>query len=400
MQPIACKRCLYTTAHPFGLTLNEDGICSGCQTHAEKTNLDWGERRKILSQKIPSLLQKKKKRDYDCIVPVRGTPEYFKVLDILINELGLNPLVVTYNSQFNSEVGIRNLDLLRDVFDVDLFHYTTNPFTYKKLIRETLSSFRSIRWPFIAGETQFPVQVAIEKKIPLIVWPLHQPTEQTGVHSYCEEAEMTRRGRHQYDLMQREPADLVTVESLLSKNDIEDLEYPENALLSRVGIRGIYLSNYYPWDSRSYSEEMILKYGALCALNRRTFDTYDRIDDCTYMTVHDSLKQSNLGYSRVTDSLCREIRFGRISRGNAVSLEKYYQSQQIGPEIETFCHWLGITTVGFAWLRQQIGKQNSFQTTDLSLSSEESAFISSFKVNAPPVWETHCYITYGKGLSV
>jgi len=200
--------------------------------------------------------------------------------------------------------------------------------------------------------------------------------------------------------MRREPADLVTVESLLSKKDLEDLEYPQNSRLFRVGIRGIYLSNYYPWDSRSYSEEMVLRYGALCSLNRRTFDTYDRIDDCTYMTVHDSLKQSNLGYSRVTDSLCREIRFGRISRSNAVSLEKHYQSQQIEPEVEAFCDWLGITTVGFAWLRQQIGMANRFQTTESSLSSEESAFISSFKVNAPPVWETHSYITYGKGLSV
>ena len=25
-----CRRCLYTTRHPLGLTLDDDGICSGC----------------------------------------------------------------------------------------------------------------------------------------------------------------------------------------------------------------------------------------------------------------------------------------------------------------------------------------------------------------------------------
>ena len=31
-----CKRCLYSTDHPLGLTINNDGICSGCEIHEEK----------------------------------------------------------------------------------------------------------------------------------------------------------------------------------------------------------------------------------------------------------------------------------------------------------------------------------------------------------------------------
>lgn len=395
-----CKRCLYTARHPFGLCLDHDGVCMGCRTHEEKTKLDWAGRLLRLPRKVSAILGKQRERDYDCVVPIRGTPEYFYVLDVVKNRLGLNPLVVSYNSHFNSHAGIENLDLMRDTFDVDLLHYTSNPSVYKKLIRESLARMSSMRWPFLAGETQFPVQVAIEKRIPLVIWPLHQPTEQVGMHSYLEEPEMSRRGRHEFDLMGCEPHELVTVESLVRPSEIEDLEYPEDRMLSQSGVRGIYLSNFIPWDSRRYSEEMVERYGARCAPNRRTFDTYDRIDDCTYMTVHDMLKQTKVGYSRVTDSLCREIRFGRITRENALAIESHYQAEEPWEEIEQFCSWLGISTVGFKWLSKQTEASAMERPKVKTLTEEQQLFVDSFKRNAAPVWETKKYIVYGKGLEV
>ena len=41
---IFCKRCLYSSRHPLGITFNEDQICSGCQIHDEKNTVDWRER--------------------------------------------------------------------------------------------------------------------------------------------------------------------------------------------------------------------------------------------------------------------------------------------------------------------------------------------------------------------
>ena len=39
-----CKKCLYSEFHPLGITFNEQGLCSGCQVHEEKNNLDWKKR--------------------------------------------------------------------------------------------------------------------------------------------------------------------------------------------------------------------------------------------------------------------------------------------------------------------------------------------------------------------
>ncbi len=393
-----CRRCLYTTAHPFGLTLDAEGICSGCRTHEEKTRLDWAERRRLLGERLPALVGKRKGRDYDCVVPVRGTPEHFKVLEIVKHDLGLNPLVVAYNSQFNTRAGIENLDRVRETFDVDLLHYTSNPVVYKKLIRESLARHRSMRWPFLAGETQLPVRVAADKGIPLVIWPLHQPTEQAGTHSYTEEPEMTRRGRHCYDLFGCEPASLLSVESLVRPGDVEDLDYPTNAELRRHGIRGIYLANYFPWDSRRYSEEMMAKHGARGARNWRTFDSYDRIDDASYMSVHDLLKQQRLGYSRVTDNLCREIRFGRITRADARAIERFHQAEDPRAGVELFCVWLGLRPDGFDWLLRGLTVRAAPRRPELT--TTQQAFVDSFQTNAEPVAATERYITFGKGLAV
>ena len=300
-QPVVeCTQCLYNSNHPFGLRFDEEGVCTGCITHREKTTLDWQARFRELETFVQKIKKKNKNKYYDCVVPIRGTPEYFYVMDVVKNRLKMNPLVVNYNSQFNSEVGIMNLDRIREVFDVDILAYSTNEEIYKKLIRESLVRFSNMRWPYLAGETTFPVQVAVERNIPLVVWPYHQATEQVGMHSYTETPEMSRRYRAHFDLLGVEPEELTSSETLIKQKDIWDLKYPSDQDVMRTGLRGIYLANYLPWDSRKYSEKMIEKYHALSAKNSRTFDTYDRIDDCTYMTVHDILKYYLLGYSRVT----------------------------------------------------------------------------------------------------
>lgn len=185
----------------------------------------------------------------------------------------------------------------------------------------------------------------------------------------------------------------VSYEERLGQLDIEDIKYPENVNLDRLGVRGIYLSNYIPWDSRRFSEEMIAKFSALASKNKRTFDTYDRIDDVTYMTIHDVIKQAKLGYSRVTDNLCREIRFKRISKEDARSVESFYQAEYPRVEIEHFLRWLGMDYQGFQWYLDHLPFAVNEAPVDTSeLTSDQRAFIDSFEVNCVAVHENSEYI--------
>lgn len=335
-----CKRCLYDTSHPLGLVIGDDGICSGCRIHDEKNTLDWNDRFKLL-KKITEDYRCKDKRNYDCIVPVSGAMDSYFIVHVVKEKLGLNPLLVTYNKYWNTPLGIRNLANLRIKFNCDILTQNINPHSVKKIVKTTLRRFGSIYWHCIAGQTVFPVQVAVRKRIPLIIWGAHQGMEQVGMFSHEHEVEMTRRYRKDHDLMGYEADDLLTDFDVLSEKDIWQYRYPEDEELNSIGVRGIYLNNYVRWDPKAQHELMIKKYGYETAKFSRTFDCYDFVDCYNYMHLHDIIKFYKTGISKVTDHATREIRHGRLSRENALGLVAHYQ--KFDPSyIEMFCKWLGI----------------------------------------------------------
>ena len=168
-----CKRCLYSDKHPLGLTIDEEGICSGCRIHEEKNKLDWPYRFDLL-KKIIKPYRSKSRENYDCIVPVSAANDSYFIVNIVKNKLNLNPLLVTYNKYFNTPLGIKNLANLRIKFNCDILIQNVNPISVKKITRSTFRRFGSIYWTCLAGQTVFPVQTAINYKIPLIIWGAHQ----------------------------------------------------------------------------------------------------------------------------------------------------------------------------------------------------------------------------------
>ena len=103
-----CNRCLYPENHALNIVFDNEGVCSGCRVHEEKYQTNWSQKEKELG----ALLAQYRRRLgtlYDCVIPVTGTGDDFFVVDLVKNKYGLNPLLVTYNSHFNTKVGVRNL---------------------------------------------------------------------------------------------------------------------------------------------------------------------------------------------------------------------------------------------------------------------------------------------------
>lgn len=338
--PIFCKRCLYSTAHPLGLTLDDEGICSGCRVHEEKDVLDWSTR----WEKLRSLVEPyrdKTGRNYDCIVPVTGGQDSYYIVYLVKERLGLNPLLVSYNKYFNTPLGIRNMANLRIRFNCDILMQNVNPLSVKKIVRTTLRKFGSIYWPNLAGQTVFPVQTALRYQIPLIIWGAHQGVEQVGMFSHEHEVEMTRRYRKDHDLMGYEADDLLSIFDDLAESDIWQYRYPNDESLSAQGVRGIYLGNYIRWDPKAQHEQMIATHGYQTAAFTRTFNYYDHVDCFNYMQLHDLLKLYKHGYSRVTDHATREIRHGRMSRDQGLQLVRDHELSS-ATYVDYFCQWIGM----------------------------------------------------------
>lgn len=346
-----CKRCLYSTTHPLGLTLDEDGICSGCRVHEEKDRLDWSAR----WEKLETLVKPYRNKDgtnYDCIVPVTGAQDSYYIVSLVKEKLGLNPLLVTYNKYFNTPLGIRNLANLRIRFNCDILYQNVNPVSVKKIVRTSLRKFGSIYWPILAGQTVFPVQTAVRYKVPLIIWGAHQGLEQVGMFSHEHEVEMTRRYRKDHDLMGHEADDLLSIFDTLKDEDIFQYRYPDDRDLSSVGVRGIYLGNFVRWDPKAQHEQMIGGYGYRTARFSRTFDCYDYVDCFNYMNIHDQLKLNKHGFSKVTDHACREIRHGRLTREDGLALVRRYE-QLPAEYTQLFCEWLGVSQRSLQFLLDQ-----------------------------------------------
>jgi N-acetyl sugar amidotransferase len=333
-----CVRCLYTSDHPLGITFDDEGVCSGCRVHEEKDRLDWGARWTELEALVAPYRTHGK--GYDCIVPVSGPNDSHFILHVVVNRLKLKPLVVSYNKYFNTPLGIANLANLRIKFNVDFLQKNVDPRVVRKITRTALYRHGNMYWHCLAGQTVFPVQTAVQMKLPLIIWGAHQGLEQVGMFSHLDNVEMTRRYRKDHDLFDQEADDLVGDFDDLREEEVANYRYPSFGDLNSVGVRGIYLGNYVRWDPTAQHRSMVELYGYRGQPLARTFDGYDHIDCFNYANVHDLLKVYKHGYGKVTDQASREIRHGRLTRDVAQRLVAHHEGRE--PEhIDLFCEWLG-----------------------------------------------------------
>ena len=335
-----CQRCVYPENHPLGIVFDDEGVCSGCRVHEEKYEINWNQKR-LEFESLLAQYRSKSNVHYDCIIPVTGTGDDFFVVDTIKNEFDMNPLLVTYNNQFNTKVGIRNLARLVSKLDCDHLVSTVGPDTVKAITKLTLNDFGDIYWHILAGTQTFPVQVATKLKIPLIVWGVNGWLDQVGMFSHHDQVEMTKKVRKEHALRRVDAEMLAGKDHLISKKDLQAFTYPSDLQLENNRVRGLYLGNYIFWDSQRQVEAMISKFGYETKEEERTFNTYESINCWNNAGVHDYIKYLKFGYGKVSDHVSRDIRLKRITREEGIDLVTKYQD--LKPEgLGKFLQWLEI----------------------------------------------------------
>ena len=335
-----CSQCLDDIRHPLGQMIDDSGLCTGCITHKEKDSIDWNVKWYELQNQCSEILKKRSNNSYDCIIPLNADAEDYYIVELALS-LQLKPLLVYVNNYFGTDLSWKNLHTLETHFDLDLVTFNPNIFTYKEAVRTSLRKYNSIYWPYQAIKTSYPVRLAIDMKIPLILWGGLQSTEQVGKFSHNDKVEMSGWSRNQHDLFAVDEIDFFGTGAQISKSEQFHYKYPELKDASRV--KGIYLSNYVRWDPWSQNYDM-LKHGFTPEDAQYTFDQYERAGSSVFYGVHDLLRLENHGYCKVRDHLSREIRHERISRVNAQKIYAEYLNK--GVDIKPFFNWLGTTESG------------------------------------------------------
>ena len=379
---IQCSQCLDDLNHPLGQVIDSSGLCTGCITHKEKDLIDWGKRWSELEKKCTEILKKGGNDAYDCIIPLNADAEDYYVVELAL-KLNFRPLLLYVNNYFGTDLSWKNLHTLETHFDLDLITFNPNINTYKEAVRTSLRKFNSIYWPYQAIKTAYPVRLALDMKIPLILWGGLQATEQVGKFSHNDEVEMSGWGRNQHDLFATDEVDFFGTGAQISNSEQFHYTYPD--LKQANKIKGIYLSNYVRWDPWKQNHDM-LKYGFTPEKMQHTFDQYERAGSSVFYNIHDLLRFEKHGYYKVRDQLSREIRHGRISKNNAERVYVEYINQ--GINIKPFFDWIGATDSGLKLFVQErikhglckISQSESFEINvqdffDIGLFSDKASLI-------------------------
>jgi len=336
-----CKRCLYPENHPLGLTFDNRGVCSGCLVHEEKYEINWAERAKQF-EALVSPYRSRPGTFYDCVIPVTGSGDDFYIVDLVKNRFGLNPLLVTYNTQFNTKIGIRNLARLTTELDCDHLLSTVGPDTVKKITRSTLKHLGDMYWHVLAGSQTFPVQVATKFNIPLIIWGVHGWMDQVGQFSHSDYVEMTKKVRKEHGLRMVDAEELIALDKTITREDVLPYIYPSDQQLEKSKVRGIYINNFFFWDSKKQVEMAIKKFGYETMKQERTYNTYETIYCQNNAHVHDYIKYLKFGYGKATDHATRDIRLKRLTRKEGIALVEKYDAVKPS-NLNTFLEWIGLS---------------------------------------------------------
>jgi len=345
-----CARCLYPANAKPTIIFDDEGVCSGCRYHESRSKLevDWPERAIRLERILNDARKERTRRgnSHDCIIPVSGGKDSHFQVWLLTQKYGLNPLLVTFNHIYNSPAGLRNLKNLVSRSGCDLVRFTAGVDSVRRISRYMLQRVGDLTWHYHAGIRTFPFQIAVKYNIPLIVWGEHGFAELTGIVSLEDFVEFTRWTRVEHDMRGIEATDLIG-EADITERDIAPYIYPSDEEIERTDVKGIYLSNFVPWDAKSHAELMIAEWDfAPIAFRRdRTFNLYAKIEDHAN-DVHDYLKFLKFGYGRATDDASMEIRHGRMSREQGIEMVRQYDSRE-PTSLASYCDFLGISVNEF-----------------------------------------------------
>lgn len=308
--------------------MGDVGVCTACQVAEEASSqgVDWDRRAdefRILADEIKA----SNNSNYDCVIPVSGGKDsYFQTHTAI--KFGLKPLLITYHGNNYLPEGDYNRDRMREVFEADHLVLGPSVSVLKKLNRLGFRKMGDMNWHAHCGIFTYPMQAAIRFEVPIVFWG-EVPWDVSGMHSIHDRVEFNNRTRREHGLRGYEWGDFIGDPSdYLSEKDLLWSKYPSDSDILRVGLRGLYIGNYFKWNPNEHAQEMIDLYG--WRPSERAFErTYRRIsnlDDRYENGIHDLLKFVKFGYGRASDHASKDIRAGLMTREEGVEMVRRYDS--------------------------------------------------------------------------
>jgi N-acetyl sugar amidotransferase len=341
---IYCKNCIMPISRPEQV-FDKNGICDACHSVKKKELIDWASREEQFKQILDRY--RSKSGWYDCIIPVSGGKDSVYQALTMRDRFGMNPLCVNHIPCELTEVGQKNITFLREL-GFDVIQIGANRRAYRELVRIGFSKLGDCCWPEHIGIFTAPVRVAVQYRVPLLIWGENSQFEYGGPATKRENNFLDRNWLEQFQMLGYRISDVTN--DGIDLRDIKTFHYPTDEEIHSNGITGLFLGYFTKWETRS-NIDLALSLGWNPNPHgpvENAWNEYENLDCKWIGGLHDYMKFLKYGYSRATDQLCIEIRHGRMSRNQAIeALLKSTEGQVPWRYIPDFTQYLGITEQDF-----------------------------------------------------
>jgi len=239
-----------------------------------------------------------------------------------------------------------------------------NPLLRAKLNRIGLTQVGDISWPEHVGIFTIPVRAAVQFNVPLIVWGENSQNEYGGPATAAENNVLNRRWLEEFGgLLGMRVTDLLEQEGIERKHLI-NYTYPTDDELARVGVTGLFLGYYMPWDG--LANTLVATANGFTSYPQTvegSLVNYENLDN--YQTgIHDYFKYLKFGFGRATDLACLHIRRGRLTRQDGLEavkkLDGLFPWSYLGKSLEDILKPLDMTVDEFQRVCDQFTNKKIF----------------------------------------
>lgn len=337
-----CTKCIMPDTRP-GITFNEKGVCIACQNHERKKAVNWDSR----MEELKALCNKYRRTEpgkYDCIIAVSGGKDSHYQVHVMKELMGMNPLLITVEDFFTmTEAGKHNVKNISEAFGCNLIAFKPNRRAGKIISRYMFEKYGRPLWYVDRLLYTVPLYYAAALNIPLLVYGENVSYEYGGVddkETYSAREQVFNGVAPGVELQE-------LVDAGVSMDELVYLEAPSREVLDRLD--PIYLSYFVEWNGiKNYEFAKRRGFKDLTHEWDRTnhIENFNQIDSHGYL-LNAWMKYPKYGHAYATDYAARWVRYGLLTREEAVKLAEE-RDHNVDPKIvEDFCSFTGMTIQEF-----------------------------------------------------
>lgn len=338
-----CTICVMPDTRP-GISFDENGVCSACQSYNQRMNIDWTVRFKELEILCNKYRNMNGSHGYDCAIAVSGGKDSHYQVYVMKEMMGMNPILFSVEDNFTmTKAGQHNIRNISEAFGCPIITIKPDIKTQRTVMRKTFEKYGKPTWIVDRLIYTYPLTMAKKFNTPLLVYGENVSYEYGGA-----DYEETYSAR---EILKNGVASDIPISELLGdgveEKDLSLTIAPSKEEIERLD--PIYISYFLPWNSVSnYEFAKSRGFHDLTHEWERTMciENFDQIDSFAYW-VHAWMKYPKYGHAGATDQASRFIRYGLISRDEAVSLVRKHDHALDQKCVADFCNFTRYTEAEF-----------------------------------------------------